>query len=79
MDGFAHRPKLGTLFAEDFDTPDAALEPEVIEPVFSAAEMTAAREAAWRDGHAAGLEEAIAGDAAATRQAMTAIAEQFAA
>ncbi len=30
---------LGTLFAEDFDMPDVAPEPEVIEPVFSAGEL----------------------------------------
>ncbi len=52
----------------------------MIEPVFSASELTAAREAAWRDGHAAGLQEAAAerrrGDASGHR---TAIAEQFAA
>ena len=78
MDGFTHFAKVGTLFAEDFDLPEVAPEPEVIEPVFSAGELTAAREAAWRDGHDAGLQDAATSDAAATRQAIAAIAEQFA-
>ena len=38
MDGSAFVSRPGTLFAEDFDLPDAAPEPEVIEPVFSASE-----------------------------------------
>ena len=78
MDGFAHDPRVGALFTEDFDLPAAAPEPEVIEPVFSTRELTAAREAAWREGHAAGLQEATASDAAAMRQALVAIAGQFA-
>lgn len=77
MDGFAHYPRGDTLFAEDFDLPENAPEPEVIEPVFSASELAVARETAWRDGHAAGLQEAAASDAAVTRQAVTEIAEQF--
>jgi len=79
MDAFAHMQMAGQLFADDFDMPEAAPAPVVIEPVFSAHDLTAAREAAWRDGHAAGLKEIAEGDAAATRQAITAIAEQFAA
>jgi flagellar biosynthesis/type III secretory pathway protein FliH len=77
MDGFAHRPTVGTLFAEDFDSPEAAPEPEVIDPVFTAGELSAARATAWREGHAAGLQQAAETDAAMTRQAMAAIAEQF--
>jgi flagellar assembly protein FliH len=50
----------------------------VIEPVFSASELRAARETGWRDGRTAGLQEAAEADAAMTRQAMAAIAEQFA-
>jgi flagellar biosynthesis/type III secretory pathway protein FliH len=72
MDGFAHRPQGGTLFAEDFDLPAAG--PPAAEPMFSAAELSASREAAWQDGHAAGLQD----DAAATRRAITTIAEEFA-
>jgi flagellar biosynthesis/type III secretory pathway protein FliH len=79
MDGFAHFPRVGALFTEDFDLVGAAPEPEVIEPVFTAAELAAAREAAWRDGHDAGLQEAGAADVAVTRQAMADVATQFAA
>jgi len=79
MDGFASLPRVGALFAEDFDLPETTPEPEVVDPVFSHGELAAAREAAWRDGYAAGLQKAAESDAAATRQAMTAIAEQFAA
>ncbi len=50
MDGSAYTPRFGALFAEDFDLPRAAPEPEVIEPVFSVSELTAAREAAWHEG-----------------------------
>jgi hypothetical protein len=79
MDGFANHPTVGKLFAEDFDSPEAAPEPEVIDPVFTLGELSAARATAWHDGHAAGLQEAAETDAAATRQALTAIVEQFAA
>ncbi|HME26810.1 MAG TPA: hypothetical protein VKI44_36720 [Acetobacteraceae bacterium] len=78
MDGFAHDPGVGALFTEDFDLPVAAPEPEVIAPVFSIGELSAARETSWRDGHTAGLQDATTSDAAATRQALAAIAEQFA-
>ncbi len=78
MDGQLYpgeRPRaFGALFAEDFDRAPPAPEPEVIEPVFSATALAEARAAAWRDGHAAGLEEAAASEAAATRRAMEAIA-----
>jgi flagellar biosynthesis/type III secretory pathway protein FliH len=82
MDGSLHftqspRP-LGALFEEDFDLPEIAPEPEVIEPAFSAAELASAREAAARKGHAAGLEEAAASDAAATRRAIESVASQLA-
>src|SRR5271166_5751126 len=77
MDGFAHDPGVGALFTEDFDLPATAPEPEVIAPVFTIRELSAAREAAWREGHAAGLQEATASDAAATRQALESIAMQF--
>jgi flagellar biosynthesis/type III secretory pathway protein FliH len=79
MDGFAHLSRTGTLFAEDFDKPQAAAEPAATEPVFSASDLDAAREAARLEGRAAGLQEAAASDVAATRKAVAAIAEQFAA
>src|SRR5215472_6378042 len=84
MDGSVHwRPSpasLGTLFEEDFDRPEAdAAEPEAPEPVFSAADLAAARTAAWREGNAAGLAETAANDDAATRRAVESIAAQFAA
>ena len=78
MDAFTYFPKeAGVLFAEDFDMPEAVPEPEVIEPVFSAGELAAAREAAWRDGREAGLREAAESDQAANRQATEAITERF--
>jgi flagellar assembly protein FliH len=75
MDGSIYTPRFGALFAEDFDLPQTAPEPEVIDPVFSASDLTAAREAAWQEGHAAGLQQAAASDAATTRQAIGQIAE----
>ena len=66
------------LFADDFDLPPESVEPEVIEPVFSAAELAEAREAGWHDGHASTLAEAAASDAAAVRQAIEAIAAALA-
>jgi hypothetical protein len=81
MGAFAKAPQrshvLGVLFDNDFDLPEVVPEPEVIEPLFSAAEVAAAREAARRDGHAAGLQEAASSDATAVRQALEAIASQF--
>src|ERR1700760_3428977 len=77
MDGFAHSPRMDALFPEDFDGPEEAPEPEVIEPVFSVSELAAARDAAWQEGHAAGLQAATESEAAATRQALEAIGEQF--
>lgn len=67
----------GSLFDEDFDVLQAAPEPEVIEPVFSASELAAARETTWQEGHDAGIEEAAHSNAAATRQAMEAIASEL--
>src|SRR6516164_3015864 len=83
MDGSVHwRPSpasFGTLFEEDFDQPEAdAAEPEAIEPVFSAADLADARAAAWREGKTAGVAEAAAGEAAATRHAVESLAAQFA-
>jgi hypothetical protein len=82
MDGALHVPRhprvLGALFDEDFDVAETAPEPEVIEPVFSASELAGARDAAWLAGHAAGVQEAAAGNTAATRQALESIAGQIA-
>jgi flagellar assembly protein FliH len=75
MDGSAYTPRFAALFAEDFDLPRATPQAQVIEPVFSASELTAAREAAWQEGHAAGLREAAETDTAATKQAIAQISE----
>jgi flagellar assembly protein FliH len=69
---------LGMLFEEDFDRPESVPEPEATEPIFSAADLANAREAAWQEGSAAGLEAAAASDAAATRRAIESVAAQFA-
>jgi flagellar assembly protein FliH len=79
MDGLAQFPRLGALFAEDFDRPPAAAEAAPAEPVYTAGELAAAREVAWQEGREAGLGEAAASDAAALAAAMTAIGEQLAA
>jgi flagellar biosynthesis/type III secretory pathway protein FliH len=74
----SQRPRIvSTLFDEDFDVRLVAPEPEVIEPVFSAGELASARDAAWREGQAAGLQEAAASEAASTQQALEAIAGQI--
>ena len=78
MDGFANFSRTDTLFAEDFDMPGTVPEPEVIEPTFSIGELTEAREAAWHDGHTAGMQEAAADSAAAIRETVAAIAAQLA-
>jgi flagellar biosynthesis/type III secretory pathway protein FliH len=65
----------GVLFAEDFDVlPETdAAEPEVIEPVFTQAEIAAAR----AEAHAAALAEAERRHDGATRAALDAIAVQM--
>ena len=78
MDGFAFVSQSSALFGEDFDLPDSAPDPEVIEPVFSAREVAEARAAAWREGYAAGSSEAANSDAAATHRAVEAIAARLA-
>jgi flagellar biosynthesis/type III secretory pathway protein FliH len=81
MDALLYAPQrsrnVGALFDEDFDMPESAPDPEVIEAVFSASEMAGARELAWLAGHAAGVQEVAASGEAATRQALEAIAAQF--
>jgi flagellar assembly protein FliH len=79
MDGFAHFSRTNTLFAEDFDMPGRVPEPEVIEPTFSIAELAEAREAAWREGRSAGLQEAAGDSAGAIGETVAAISAQLAA
>lgn len=75
---------LDVLFEEDFDAeavvPAADLppEPQIIEPHFSAAEIAAARGAAWGEGRQAGVAEANAGHIAALTRAMTSVASVLA-
>jgi len=83
MDGAVHfglsGASIGSLFEEDFDRPAATdPEPDAPEPAFSAADVAAARAAAWREGQAAGVAEAASYNDAATRRAIESIAEQFA-
>ncbi|HLY88550.1 MAG TPA: hypothetical protein VKQ27_06155 [Acetobacteraceae bacterium] len=83
MDGFARVSDGNLLFAEDFDLADAVpepqvIEPEVIEPTYTFGEVSEAREAAWRDGHSAGLREAAADSVAAVHETATVIATQLA-
>ena len=69
-----------TLFNEDFDLPPAPIvppEPEIIEPVFTASDIGAAREAAWRDGHDIGIAETAASGEVAVRQILAQIAAQL--
>ena len=87
MDGVMHQralhgdalggDRLAALFAEDFDTEQRALDPEVVEPSYSAAELAKTREAAWRNGHMAGLQEAAAGHTAALCLALQNVAAQL--
>lgn len=68
------------LFDEDFDLPPAhvvAPEPEIIEPVFTAADVEAARDAAWRDGHDTATAEMTASTTEAARQVLVQIAAQL--
>jgi len=68
------------IFAEDFDRApglSAALEPEVIEPTFSAAELEAARAEAFEAGSAAATAAAATADGAQICHAVTAIADRL--
>jgi flagellar biosynthesis/type III secretory pathway protein FliH len=70
------------LFIEDFDNPAGsapAPEPEIIEPVFTAAEIAAARATAWREGYDAATVEWGSDNVAAIRRSLAAIATQCAA
>jgi flagellar biosynthesis/type III secretory pathway protein FliH len=72
------------LFEEDFDLPPprssidtAPPEPEVIEPLFSAAELDIARAEGWQEGHDQAQDAAYATDATLGREALVAIAPQL--
>lgn len=72
------------LFEEDFDLQPAEVsiavappEPEVIEPAFSAAELKAARDEAWREADALARAELNAAREQAVETALGAIAEQL--
>jgi flagellar biosynthesis/type III secretory pathway protein FliH len=65
------------LFDEDFDLPPARPEPEVIQPVFTAAELLAAREEAARDGRDRALAEAKESARAAISRTLAEIAAQL--
>jgi flagellar biosynthesis/type III secretory pathway protein FliH len=77
-EGAPREDRLAALFAEDFDDEQPALDPDVVEPSYSAAELANTREAAWCNGHTAGLQEAAADHAAALRLALQNIAVQLA-
>jgi flagellar biosynthesis/type III secretory pathway protein FliH len=78
MDPFAPRGGSGVLlFDEDFDLPPPSSEPEVIEPVYSVAEMTAVREAAALEARDRALMEAEASGRAGARRALTDMAAQL--
>jgi len=67
------------LFADDFDEPVQEPEPEVIEPAFTAAELAAAREQGWAEGHAAALQETAAAQDVALRESAGQLVDQLAA
>ena len=77
-DAFARSRDSGVLlFDDDFDLPPAPSpppEPEIIEPVFTAAELEAAREEAAREAREAALAEAGATSRGAAREALASIA-----
>jgi flagellar biosynthesis/type III secretory pathway protein FliH len=72
-----HSPGV-TLFDEDFDLPPPPPEVEVIEPLFTAAELVAARDEAARDSRERALAEAEQSGRARAGQALTEIAVQLA-
>lgn len=78
---FARPRGRGGLFSIDFDAPPepaAPPEPEVIEPVFSIAELDAARAEAWRDGHAAAMADAVRDHEAVARDTLATVAAALA-
>jgi len=76
-DAFASRGSGVLLFDEDFDIPPPPPDFEVIEPVFSAAELHAAREEAARESRDATLAEIDVSGRAAACLALTEIAGQI--
>jgi len=65
------------LFDEDFDLPARPPEPEVIEPVFTAAELLAAREEAAQDSRDRAIAEVEASARLASTRALAEIAAQI--
>src|SRR3954465_9276162 len=65
------------LFGEDFDLPPPPPEPEIIEPVFTEAELIAAREQAARESRGAALAEADTSTRAVSGAALNEIARQL--
>jgi flagellar biosynthesis/type III secretory pathway protein FliH len=65
------------LFDEDFDLPSKPSEPEVIDPVFTAAELMAAREEAAQDGRDRAVAEAEGSIRAVSSRALAEIAAQL--
>ncbi len=81
---YGRRSGATVLFEEDFDLPprgnepETAPEPEIIAPMFTAAELAAARDEAWREGgEQARADEAAAGETA-LRASLVAAAAQLA-
>jgi|SRR5271165_510400 len=65
------------LFDEDFDLPPPAPEPEVIQPLFTAAELMAARDEAAHDSRDSTLAEADQATRAVVGRTLTEIASQL--
>ena len=65
------------LFDEDFDLPAKPPEPEVIEPVFTAAELAAAREEATQESRDRAIAEVDGTARSASSRALTEIAAQI--
>lgn len=73
-------PTIAAIFGEDFDHPTPpAPPPETLppEPVYTAADLRAARDEGLRDGHAAGMAEAEGTAAALARHALLTVAERL--
>ena len=81
QDSFARGRDSGVvLFDDDFDLPSVPPvppEPEIIEPVFTAAELAAAREDAAREARDAVLAEADAATRTMAGRALTAMAQEM--
>jgi flagellar biosynthesis/type III secretory pathway protein FliH len=78
---FSSRGSGVLLFDEDFDVPaptESEQEPEVIEPLYTLAELKAAREDAAREGREAALSDLDGSTTTAANKALTSIAEQIA-